>query len=125
MNVAILLCCEGGGRRVEGQQKLANAWLCREEKRVLLWRGVTTALTQARPLQPVDGMFVLDGAGLCYAARSKCLEWMVSEKLATYVVLDVFDRHYAKSRSFFWSKGMFLGCAVVGRPRRGFAWGKR
>ena len=100
-NIVISWATGEGGGRVKEKKKLANAWLCRGEKRVLLWRGVTTPLTQARPLQPIDGMFVLDGAGLCYAARSKCLERMVPEKLATYVVLDVFDQHYARSRSLF------------------------
>ena len=59
---------------------------------VLLRGGIATPLIQPRPSQAIDGVFVLDGASLCDAARSKGLERMVSEKLATDVILDVVDR---------------------------------
>ena len=84
-----------------------------------------TPLIQARPSQPVDGVFVLDCTSLRYAACSKRLKRMVSEKLATDVIFYVFDWQYVRSRGLFWSKGLFVGSAVVGRPYRGIAWWKR
>lgn len=91
---------------------------------VLLRRGITTPLIQPRPLQAVDGVFVLDGASLCDAARSKGLERVVSEKLATDVILGVVDWQRARPRSLFCGKSVFWRSAVVGRPCRRLAWGK-
>jgi hypothetical protein len=68
-----------------------------------------TPLIEASPSQPVDGVLVLDRASLRYATRSKHLKRMASEKLATNIVLYVFDWQYVRSRGPFGAKACLTG----------------
>ena len=94
---------------------------------VLFGRGVPASLIQPRPIQPADGVFVVDGAGFGEAACAKRLERMVSEELAADVVLDVRDWQRARSRSLLFCRRRRFCCRrrIVGSPRGRFAGGKR